>query len=207
MSMTILLLGYLLGSIPFGYLIVRLKSGRDIRQSGSGATGANNVTRTAGKGAGILTLLLDALKGAVAVLLARWLTGDDGTPWVVAGAGILAVVGHCFPVWLKFKAGKGVATALGVFLVVAPLAVAGSLGVFLVTVGLTRYISLGSILAAAFIPGWALLEHYLVEPVSDFAPVMTALVTVAVLVIGKHLENIRRLLAGTESRFSTGPKP
>ncbi|MFN7622718.1 MAG: glycerol-3-phosphate 1-O-acyltransferase PlsY [Acidobacteriota bacterium] len=206
MSLTIFLLGYLCGSIPFGYLIVRLKSGEDIRQSGSGATGANNVTRTAGKGAGILTLFLDALKGAVAVLLARWLVGDSGTPWVVAGAGILAVCGHCYPVWLKFKAGKGVATALGVFLVIAPWAVLGSMAVFLATVALTRYISLGSILAAAFIPLGGLIEHYLRGPLPNFAPVMTALTLVATLVIAKHHENIGRLLAGRESRFSTGPK-
>lgn len=206
MNWLILLLGYVLGSIPFGYLIVRLKSGADIRQAGSGGTGANNVTRNAGKAAGLLTLLLDALKGVAAVLVARGLTGDEGTSWVVAGAGILAVVGHCFPVWLGFRAGKGVATALGVFLVIAPLAVAGSLGVFIVTVALTRYISLGSILAAAFIPGWALAEHYLLTPLGNFAPVMTALCAVAVLVIGKHHENIGRLLKGTESRFSSGPK-
>ncbi|NBO65612.1 MAG: glycerol-3-phosphate 1-O-acyltransferase [Acidobacteria bacterium] len=206
MSWTILLLAYLCGSIPFGYLIVRLKSGTDIRQSGSGATGANNVTRTAGKGAGILTLFLDALKGAVAVLLARWLAGDDGTPWVVAGAGILAVVGHCFPVWLSFKAGKGVATALGVFLVLAPLPVSLSLGVFIITVVLTRYVSLGSILAAVATPGWALLGHYLVRPLDDFVPLMATLCGVAVLVITKHYENIGRLLAGTESGFRSGPK-
>ncbi len=206
MTWTILLLAYLCGSIPFGYLIVRLKSGGDIRQSGSGATGANNVTRTAGKGAGILTLFLDALKGAVAVLLARWLAGDSGTPWVVAGAGLLAVVGHCFPVWLRFKAGKGVATALGVFLVLALLPVSLSLGVFIITVVLTRYVSLGSILAAVSIPCWALLEHYLVRPLDDFIPLMAALSGVAALVIAKHYENIGRLLAGTESRFRSGPK-
>lgn len=202
----VLPLGYLLGSIPCGYLIVRLKSGRDIRQSGSGATGANNVTRTAGKGAGILTLILDALKGAGAVLLARWLLDDPGTPWAVAGAGVLAVVGHCYPVWLRFRAGKGVATALGVFLVIAPLAVSGSLIVFIATVGLTRYISLGSILAAASIPIWALLQNSLIGPIDYFAPVLSSLGLVAALVIAKHHENIRRLVAGNESRFSSGPK-
>src|SRR5262245_38458156 len=113
---SVLLIAYLLGSIPFGYLIVKLSSGADIRQTGSGGTGATNVTRKAGKAAGVVTLLLDALKGFVAVLIARWLTGEDGTSWVVAAAAVLAVVGHCFPVWLGFRAGKGVATGLGVFL-------------------------------------------------------------------------------------------
>jgi len=206
MTLLALLLGYLLGSIPFGFLIVQVKSGRDIRQSGSGATGANNVTRTAGKGAGILTLVLDALKGAGAVLLARWLLDDSGTPWTVAVTGILAVVGHCYPVWLNFKAGKGVATALGVFLVIAPLAVTGSLVVFIATVWLTRYVSLGSILAAASIPLWALLQNILIGPIDHFAPVLSSLGAVAALVIAKHHENIRRLAAGNESRFSSGPK-
>ncbi|HMV51805.1 MAG TPA: glycerol-3-phosphate acyltransferase, partial [Blastocatellia bacterium] len=123
MSYLILIFAYLLGSIPFGFLIVKLKSGADVRQTGSGGTGATNVTRKAGKGAGVVTLILDALKGTAAVLLARWLTGEAGTSWVVAGAAVLAVVGHCFPVWLKFKAGKGVATGLGVFLAIVPWAV------------------------------------------------------------------------------------
>src|SRR5437867_899859 len=119
-SIIALFLAYLLGSIPFGFLIVKLKSGSDIRQVGSGGTGATNVSRKAGKGAGVVTLALDALKGTLAVLAARWLTGESGTPWVVAGAAVLAVIGHCFPVWLRFKAGKGVATGLGVFLAVVP---------------------------------------------------------------------------------------
>lgn len=206
MTISILLLGYLLGSIPFGFLIVRLKSGADIRQAGSGGTGANNVTRNAGKAAGLLTLFLDALKGAVAVMIARWLSVDDGTGWVVAGAGVLAVVGHCFPIWLKFRAGKGVATALGVFLVIAPLAVLGSTLVFIAAVSMTRYISLGSILAAASIPLWAIIQHLTIARLADPAATMSALGAVAVLVVAKHHENIGRLLAGTESRFSSGPK-
>lgn len=192
---------YLLGSIPFGYLIVRLRSGADIRETGSGGTGATNVSRKAGKAAGIVTLALDALKGAAAVLVARWLTGEAGTSWIVAAAAVLAVVGHCFPVWLKFKAGKGVATGLGVFLAIVPWAVLAAFVVFLVIVWRTRYVSLGSIIAAAFIPLWTLLMQVWIKPVSDFAPIMTALCGVSAVIIFKHSENIRRLVAGTENRF------
>src|SRR5262245_15731497 len=175
MNALALILAYLLGSIPFGYLIVKLRSGADIRQTGSGGTGATNVSRKAGKAAGVVTLALDALKGAAAVLVARWLTGDAGTSWGVAEAAGLRVVGHCFPVWLGFKAGKGVATGLGVFLAIVPWAVLAAFLVFIVIVWRTRYVSLGSILAAAFIPLWTLLMHLWIEPVSDFAPIMFAL--------------------------------
>jgi glycerol-3-phosphate acyltransferase PlsY len=196
-----LILAYLLGSIPFGYLIVKLRSGADIRRTGSGGTGATNVSRKAGKAAGVVTLALDALKGAAAVLVARWLTGETGTPWVVAGAAALAVVGHCFPVWLKFKAGKGVATGLGVFLAIVPWAVLAAAAVFIVIVWRTRYVSLGSIIAAAFMPLWVLLMSLWIEPVSDFAPIMTALCAVAAVIIFKHSENIKRLMAGEENKF------
>src|SRR5262247_4256614 len=164
-----LLLAYLLGSVPFGYLIVRLASGSDIRETGSGGTGATNVSRKSGKAAGIVTLALDVLKGAAAVMVSRLLTGEAGTSWIVAAAAALAVVGHCFPVWLKFKAGKGVATGLGVFLAIAPWAALAALAVFIVVVWRTRYISLGSIIAAAFLPLWILLTHIWIEPVGDFA--------------------------------------
>ena len=119
-----LILAYLLGSIPFGHLIVKLKTGQDVRASGSGATGATNVLRTAGKALGVLTFALDIVKGVVAVLLARWITnvGWGETTWIVAVAAILAIIGHIFPVWLGFKAGKGVATGLGVFLAISPIA-------------------------------------------------------------------------------------
>src|SRR5262245_6212427 len=123
MNYLALITAYLLGSIPFGFLIVRLRSGADIRETGSGGTGATNVSRKAGRLAGVITLLLDALKGYAAVLVARRITGDDGTSWVIAAAAVLAVVGHCFPVWLGFRGGKGVATGLGVFLAIVPWAV------------------------------------------------------------------------------------
>ncbi len=186
-----LILAYLLGSIPFGYLIVKLASGADIRETGSGGTGA----------AGVATLALDAMKGAAAVLVARWLTDEAGTSWVVAAAAALAVVGHCFPVWLKFKGGKGVATGLGVFLAIAPWAALAALAVFIVVVWRTRYVSLGSIIAAAFLPLWILLTHTWIEPVGDFAPIMTALCAVSAVIIFKHSENIKRLMAGEENKF------
>jgi glycerol-3-phosphate acyltransferase PlsY len=196
-----LIIAYLLGSIPFGFLIVKLRSGSDIRETGSGGTGATNVSRKAGKLAGVITLLLDALKGYAAVLVARRITGDDGTSWVVAAAAVLAVVGHCFPVWLGFRGGKGVATGLGVFLAIVPWAVLAAFAVFIVIVWRTRYVSLGSITAAAFIPLWTLLISLWVEPINDFAPIMAALCAVSALIIAKHSENIKRLMAGNENKF------
>lgn len=201
MNILALILAYLFGSIPFGFLIVRLKSGSDIRQTGSGGTGATNVTRKAGKSAGVMTLILDALKGTAAVLVARWLTGESGTSWVVAGAAVLAVVGHCFPVWLKFKAGKGVATGLGVFLTIVPWAVLAAFIVFALIFWQTRFVSLGSITAAAVVPLWTWIQHAMISPVTDFAPIMAALCTASAIIIAKHHENIQRLLAGNENKF------
>lgn len=201
MNALTLVVAYLLGSIPFGYLIVKLRSGADIRQTGSGGTGATNVTRKAGKAAGIVTLVLDALKGFVAVLITRWLTGEGGTSWVVAAAAVLAVVGHCFPVWLKFKAGKGVATGMGVCLAIVPWAVLAASAVFAVIVWRTRFVSLGSITAAAFVPLWTWLMHARIEPISDFAPIIAALGASSAVIIAKHSENIKRLMAGTENKF------
>ena len=198
MTFVALLIAYLLGSIPFGYLIVKWKAGADVRRSGSGATGATNVTRTAGRAAGIATLILDAAKGFVAVLIARWLIGEEGTNWAIAGAAVLAVVGHIFPVWLKFKAGKGVATGLGVFLALAPLAVVTSAAVFIVVVALTRYISLGSILAAGSAPLWAWLWQ---RDNPDLRQILVALAVSSMIIIAKHHENFQRLVAGTEHKF------
>lgn len=201
MNTLALVLAYLLGSIPFGFLIVKIASGADIRETGSGGTGATNVTRKAGKGAGIVTLIFDALKGVAAVTVAMLLTGEEGISWVVAGAGVLAVLGHCFPVWLKFKAGKGVATGLGVFLAIVPWAVLAAAIVFFVVVWRTRYVSLGSILAAGFVPLWVLAMHLWLEPIINFVPIMAALCASSAIIILKHHENIRRLMAGTENKF------
>jgi acyl phosphate:glycerol-3-phosphate acyltransferase len=198
----VLLLAYLLGSIPFGFLLVKFASGSDIREVGSGGTGATNVTRKAGKAAGILTLVLDALKGACAVWLAQAFTGETvGDAWIIALSGLLAVVGHCFPVWLKFKAGKGVATGLGVFLVLAPFAVLIALGLFILLVWLTRYISLGSICAAAIVPVVVVFQHTMQSPLANIVPLMVSLCGTSALIIAKHSENIQRLLAGKENKF------
>ena len=198
----VLIAAYLLGSIPFGYLIVRAQTGADVRASGSGGTGATNVSRRAGKLAGVVTLLLDAIKGALAVLLARWLLTDDfGSNWWVAGASIIAVFGHCFPVWLGFRGGKGVATGVGVFLSLYPLAVACAGVIFILVVALTRYVSLGSILAVAALPLFVWLLSVYVKPVADLAPMMTVALATGALIILMHHANIGRLLRGTESKF------
>ena len=187
----VVVVAYLLGSIPFGYLIVRRKSGADIRETGSGGTGATNVSRRAGKAAGVLTLLLDAAKGCLAVVIAKSVSGDD---WVIAVAAIAALVGHIFPVWLGFRGGKGVATGVGIFLVLAPLALLCAGGVFVAIVLLTRYVSLGSITAAVLIP-------VLVWVLSDSQPLLTAAIVGAALIVFAHRGNIQRLLSRTESRI------
>ena len=185
------IVAYLIGSIPFGYLIVRRKIGADIRQTGSGGTGATNVSRRAGKMAGVLTLLLDAAKGCVAVLVAKAASGDD---WVIAAAAIAALVGHIYPVWLGFRGGKGVATGVGIFLVLAPVAVLFAGVIFVAIVALTRYVSLGSIIAAMLIPVFVWL-------LSDLRPLLIAAVVGAALIVFAHRGNIQRLASGTESRI------
>jgi acyl phosphate:glycerol-3-phosphate acyltransferase len=198
----ILVIAYLLGSIPFGYLIVHAKEGADVRESGSGGTGATNVSRRAGKLAGVVTLLLDAAKGALAVLLGRWLLTDDfGINWWVAASAVLAVFGHCFPVWLGFRGGTGVATGVGVFLSLNPLALACAAMIFMLAVVSTRYVSLGSILAAATFPLFVWLLSVYVRPVENLAPVMAAALAAGALIILRHHANIGRLLRGTESKF------
>src|SRR5690242_3692456 len=152
-------LAYILGSIPFGLLVARLFGGRDIRNSGSGNIGATNVARAVGPAAGILTLLLDTAKGALAVLLGGPYSEHSSTAAMLLG--LAALLGHCFPVWLKFKGGKGVATALGVFLMLAPLAALGALLVFILVTIAWRYVSLGSVSAAAAMP---LLMYFLWAP-------------------------------------------
>jgi glycerol-3-phosphate acyltransferase PlsY len=196
-------LAYLLGSIPFGYLIVRAGGRGDVRETGSGGTGATNVTRRAGRGAGVLTLALDALKGAAAVLIARLvLTDGFGVNWWVTAAAVAAVVGHCFPVWLGFRGGKGVATGLGVFALLAPLALLCALPFFLLVVWTTRYVSLGSIVAAALVPlaVWTLGALGYVRR-EELLPILTAASLGGALIIFMHRANIGRLLRGEESRF------
>lgn len=198
----VVIIAYLLGSIPFGYLIVRSKEGADIRETGSGGTGATNVSRRAGKAAGVITLVLDALKGSVAVLIARFVVGPSlSAQWIVSAAAIAVIVGHIFPVWLGFRGGKGVATGVGVFLILAPIAVLCAGVLFLAIVWFTRFVSLGSIVAAATIPLFVWLQSVFVEPVADLRPLLTSAMVGAVLIIFAHRANIGRLANGTESRI------
>lgn len=193
----IALVGYLLGSIPFGYLIVKLR-GADIRNTGSGNIGAANVMRNAGALAGVLTLLLDAAKGYFAVWFASWLTGGS-IRWMTVAA-VAAVLGHMYPVWLKFKGGKGVATGLGVFLPICPMAVAAGAVLWILVVAFWRYSSLGSIVASAALP---LFVHILYAP-RHAPPLYLTLATVAIslLVLWKHRGNIERLMTGKETRLN-----
>ena len=188
-------IGYLLGSIPFGFLIVRVSAGADIRRQGSGNIGATNVFRKS-RWAGVGTLLLDGGKGYLAVFIARWMGGD---PAWQAIAALAAILGHVFTVWLRFKGGKGVATGCGAYLAICPAAVVTTLVVFVVTVAVTRYISLASILATGAFPLWAYLYG---EPVS----VLLWGALGASVIILKHHQNIRRLFAGTESKFACGSR-
>lgn len=210
--MLVIIAAYLLGSIPFGYLIVRAKEGGDIRQTGSGGTGATNVSRRAGKTAGVLTLLLDALKGVAAVVIAMWVLspaeGEQGSvtlqvsaAWWVAAAALAVMIGHIFPVWLRFRGGKGVATGVGVFLVLMPAIVGIAALIFVGIVLVTRYVSLGSIVGALSIPLLALLEHKFLLPHPNFAPLMTVAVVGALLIVFAHRENVARLVQGRESKF------
>jgi len=195
-------LAYLLGSITFGYLLVRIFRHEDIRKTGSGNIGATNVARSGAKGLGILTLVLDALKGFLAVVIAQHIAEPYGFPQaydVAAAAALAAVLGHCFPVWLGFRGGKGVATALGVFLALVPLTIVFYLlGIFLVVVLFTRYVSLASILAAALFPIFALPHAPVRSPI-----LVACYILIPLIVIVKHSQNIRRLLAGTEHRFGS----
>jgi glycerol-3-phosphate acyltransferase PlsY len=198
----LLLAAYFLGSIPFGLLLAKLLGGADVRKAGSGNIGAANVARVAGPLAGILTLLLDTAKGAAAVWLAARLTNESAA-WMMLAA-LAALAGHCFPVWLKFKGGKGVATALGVFLALCPLAALAALLLFAIVVAYWRYVSLGSISAAAAIP---LLMYFLWAP-HHAPPLIIALgsLAAALLVVYKHAGNIQRLVQGEEPKFSSSKK-
>jgi glycerol-3-phosphate acyltransferase PlsY len=215
----IVVVSYLLGSIPFGYVLVRVFRGQDIRKSGSGNIGATNVARTGSKTLGILTLLLDAGKGYAAVAFAFWLAARRGleglaptgiyhgttsnvsarTAFLLAAlAAFMAILGHMFTVWLRFKGGKGVAAAAGSFVALAPRAMLVALILFVAVVALTRYVSLGSIVAGAAFPlcVWGLAP---VERIT--APILLLIAASSLLIIVRHKDNIRRLLAGTENRF------
>jgi acyl phosphate:glycerol-3-phosphate acyltransferase len=208
----VVIFSYLLGSIPFGYLLVRIFRGEDIRQTGSGNIGATNVARSGAKGLGILTLVLDALKGGLAVFLALVIAHKEHICYdkifdvndycasalrLMATAALAAVLGHVFPVWLRFKGGKGVATALGVFCVLFPKAILVALAIFILVVAITRYVSLGSILGAIAFP----VAAYFMQQ-SDWLSLFLAS-GVSLIIVIKHHQNIGRLMAGTESRFGS----
>lgn len=190
---------YLLGSIPTGYLLVRMFRRQDIRSMGSGNIGATNVLRFGGKGLGILTFLLDVLKGSAAVwlggALGAWLMPSVPLRTAQALAALFAVLGHMFTCWLHFRGGKGVATGFGVFLVASPWAALAAIGVFAVVLALTRYVSVGSIVGSL-----AFLVFAWCFPPGPHPPVFFAVeCAIALLIVVKHHANIRRLLHGTEA--------
>jgi glycerol-3-phosphate acyltransferase PlsY len=191
----IVLVSYLLGTIPFGYLLVRLFRGEDVRASGSRNIGATNVARSS-RALGVTTLILDAGKGLAAVVLARALSGGEHQKLLMSVAAFCAVLGHLFPVWLKFRGGKGVATSFGSFALIAPKSIVCMVGLFLLIVAATRYVSMGSVGAAAAFPvvSGALHEY--------MGPVQLILIALAsLLVVWKHRQNIARVVAGTEAKL------
>lgn len=209
LPLALLVLAYLLGSIPFSYLVVKLFAGADIRQHGSRNVGATNVARSFGKLPGIMALLLDGAKGYAAVAAAEWITArpewplaamPDGSPlrsqafWVALAA-VVAVLAHMFPLWLKFHGGKGVATATGAFLAIDPKALAAGLIVFIIVILATRVVSLASILSAASIP---IFLRFLTH--APFWTVVLSIV-ISIAIIVKHHSNIARLAQGTERKM------
>jgi acyl phosphate:glycerol-3-phosphate acyltransferase len=208
LPVAVVVLAYLVGSIPFSFLVVKLVAGKDVREHGSQNVGATNVARTAGKIPGIVALLLDIAKGYAVVALARtivmrseWPFDAGVLPWEsremwIALAGLIAVLAHMFPVWLRFHGGKGVATATGVFLGLDPVVVLGAILVFAIVLLASRYVSLASILSAASIP---LLFRYLSRDASFWHIVIS--IGIAIAVILKHHSNIARLVQGTERKL------
>jgi len=201
-ALALLLVSYLLGSIPFGVILAKFLGGVDVRKAGSGNIGATNVARVAGPAAGVLTLLLDVAKGWFAVWLAARLM--DGETGFLVAAGFFALLGHCFPLWLRFRGGKGVATAAGAFAALCPEAMIAALILFALVVWFWRYVSLGSLAAAATIP---LFVYFLWAP--HFAPpnmVTLGSLAISAVVIFQHRGNIGRLVRGEEPKFSLSKK-
>lgn len=194
MTLTILLvLSYLIGAIPTGVVLTRMMGGEDVRKSGSGNIGATNVYRVAGRTMGILTLVGDCLKGVLPVVVASNYFELGASQ--IALVALAAFLGHCYPVYLGFKGGKGVATALGIFLVLSPLSVLGVLGIFIAVLYFWRFISLASISASAAVP-------FLVLLFEQSTPLVLVSLVIASFVIWRHRENIARLRSGTENRFN-----
>jgi glycerol-3-phosphate acyltransferase PlsY len=184
-------LAYLIGSVPFALIIAKRWGAPDLRRAGSGNLGAANVLRTSGVTAGVLVALLDVGKGAAGVLLASRLDGSTATPAV---AGFAAIVGHIYPVWLRFRGGKGVATACGVFAALAPVAMPIALTVFVVSAWITKYISVGSVLASAALPA---IAYAMGAP----PPIVSAAAAAATLIVFRHRSNLARVWLGTERRI------
>jgi acyl phosphate:glycerol-3-phosphate acyltransferase len=192
----VLVVAYLVGGIPFGYLLVKLKTGEDVRSKGSGNIGATNVLRTTGRAIAILTLLLDIGKGFFAVWFAAWLTGDS--PEWMSAAALAVMAGHAYPVFLKFQGGKAVASFIGAFLYLTPVPLAASLVLFVIVVAATRHISMGSVAAAGSLPlGVWMIEH---PP----GAVLVASVVAAGFIIYRHRANMERIRAGNEHVFKFG---
>jgi acyl phosphate:glycerol-3-phosphate acyltransferase len=198
MPLLVLVVAYLVGGIPFGYLLVRWTTGEDVRSMGSGNIGATNVLRTSGRGIAVATLLLDIAKGFFAVWLAGKLT--NGSPVWMSLAALAVMAGHAFPVFLKFEGGKAVASFVGAFLYLTPVPMMAALVLFVIVVAATRHISMGSIVASGSLP----LAAYLIEHPPGV--VMLATLVAAVFVICRHAANIERLRAGTESMFHLAGK-
>jgi acyl phosphate:glycerol-3-phosphate acyltransferase len=188
---------YLLGSIPFGLILVRVFRGEDVRASGSGNIGATNVARKS-PALGAATLILDAGKGLAAVALVRALFCGPHRPLLMTTAALCAILGHMFPAWLRFRGGKGVATSLGSFALIAPKSIVCMAGVFLLVVAALRYVSLGSVVAAALLPVSVWILHEWAEPAQ-----IALIAAASLLVIWKHRQNLTRLAAGTESKLGT----
>jgi acyl phosphate:glycerol-3-phosphate acyltransferase len=195
-ALLVLPMAYILGAIPFGYLLVKWKTGTDVRAAGSGNIGATNVLRTTGRVAGVATLLLDIAKGYLAVWIAGRLT--DQSPWWMSAAALAVMAGHAFPVFLRFQGGKAVASFVGAFLCLTPLALAAVLVVFVATVAWTRHISMGSIVGAATFPlgVWLILQPSL--------PVIMAAIVAGAFIIYRHSSNVQRLRSGQEHKFRFG---
>jgi acyl phosphate:glycerol-3-phosphate acyltransferase len=200
------LIAYLLGSIPFGYLLVKyvFTSGEDVRNIGSGGTGATNVSRRAGVKGGLLTYVLDVAKGAAAVLLMRPVAGDDYF-WIGAAA-VAAIIGHIFPIFLGFRGGKGVATGVGVYLMLAPFSVLATLVLWVMIVYFSRYVSLGSIIATAAVPLWTFIFYGLLQPHPHLKALLMVAITGCAVIVSTHHENIIRLMKGTENKVGVRVK-
>lgn len=190
-ALTPVLLGYGVGSLPIGFVLANLLTGLDLRRVGSGNVGAANVYRTTGLAVALVVVLLDIAKGAGSVMLASRVTPGTAAP---VAAGVAAILGHVYPVWLRFQGGKGVATACGVFMLLAPIATAIAASAFVLTIWVTRYVSMGSVVAAAALPPLAWITG---APLS----VVAGGVVAALLILRRHTANIARVAAGTEHRI------